>query len=258
MHPTPDAITDIVRDHWNGRAATFDREIGHGLHSDEQRQAWLALLARVAGEYPLRVLDIGCGTGVLSLLFAALGHQVTGIDLASDMIEVARRKAHDENQRIVFRVENAAALKDSDATYDIAIARHVIWTMPDPAKALAEWLRVLRPGGRLILIEGRWRPDPAETAPHRRRPFDAVAALLAAFSPRKRRAALRYFFGNGRMRRYRKVTAGLPFSGGPSAEQLIGFLEKQGLRELRVEPLMSHALWGEVPPFPRYLVSGRR
>jgi ubiquinone/menaquinone biosynthesis C-methylase UbiE len=248
--------TDVIRRHWNARAATFDGELGHGVHSDVQRGAWLHLLDRLAGPPPKRVLDVGCGTGALALLFAELGHSVTGVDLAVQMLEVAKHKAEEANARIEFRVENAIALSDLDKTYDIVVARHVIWTLPDPARGVGEWLRVLRPGGRLILIEGKWAHN--EAVPRYSHPLKAALAwsercalTFASFVTRRKLWRLH-------VREYKQLEAQLPFSGGPPAERLMSFLEQQGVRDVTLESLMDPVLWEEAPRFPRYLVVGRR
>jgi 2-polyprenyl-3-methyl-5-hydroxy-6-metoxy-1,4-benzoquinol methylase len=75
-----DAVKELVRQHWNGRAAKFDEEASHGLLNESQALAWGRLIAEVAGSMQLDVLDIGCGTGFLSLLLAAQGHRVTSVD----------------------------------------------------------------------------------------------------------------------------------------------------------------------------------
>src|SRR6266487_5880050 len=110
-----DDIADVIRQHWDRRASSFDEETGHGLVGDDQRRAWLDLLSRLVGSAPRRVLDVGCGTGFLALRLAELGHTVTGIDLAPKMIEQARRKAEQADLQIEFRVRDAAALDFSDA-----------------------------------------------------------------------------------------------------------------------------------------------
>jgi hypothetical protein len=68
-----DAVKELVRQHWNGRAAKFDEEASHGLLNESQTLAWRRLIAEVAGPSQLDVLDIGCGTGFLSLLFVSGG-----------------------------------------------------------------------------------------------------------------------------------------------------------------------------------------
>lgn len=258
-HPKEDEITDVVRHHWNARAAAFDRELGHGVHSDEQEKAWLELLMRIAGPGRLKILDVGCGTGFLALLFAALGHSVTGVDLAEQMLEQARQKADRAGLNVAFRLENGASLNDVDQTYDLVIARHVIWTMPDPGQAVTEWMRVLKRGGQLALIEGKWAtndPEVSRSANITISDFGTAALdFLRSLTWRNRRPSL---LRKAYARRYRRVEAQLPFSGGPPADVLVDFLKRHRLRDVVVEPLMNPALWGETPPFARYLALGRR
>ena len=61
-------------------------------------------------------------------------------------------------------------------SYEIVVARHVLWALPDPAAVLARWVRLLRPGGRLILVEGRWWTGGGLTAEETRRLLDPYAA----------------------------------------------------------------------------------
>ena len=250
-----DDTTGIVRHHWDRRAPTFDDQAGHGLVSDEQRRAWLDLLSRFSGESPQQVLDIGCGTGFLALRFAEMGHAVTGVDLSPQMIDRASRKAEQAGLKIDLRIGDASALDYGDETYDIVAARHVVWNLPHPERGVAEWLRVLRPGGRLILIEGKWADDEIATTKGRRRTrfTESLKDAIVEISRRTGIGAQRFL-----RRRYRRVEVELPFSGGPSAERLVELLERLSVFNIGVEPLMDPALWGEPPPFPRYLVAGSR
>ena len=255
-------INAAIQHHWDNRAARFDDDPCHGLHTSAQRDAWIETLGRLAGAMPLSVLDVGCGTGFLALLFAELGHSVTGIDLAPGMLHVARQKAQQLRLNVQLRVENGAAVQDRDSTYDLVIARHVIWVLPDPAAGTQEWLRVLRPGGRLALIEGKWGAEENKSATK-----DSIKNGLAGVVNASAEI-IRLFFGKTKLSnflaaklndwKYHQLQARLPFSGGPSAEKLVAFLEKQGLKDLTVEPLMNPALWGDGPEYPRYLVVGRR
>jgi ubiquinone/menaquinone biosynthesis C-methylase UbiE len=256
MSSRHDEITQVIRHHWDRRASTFDDAIGHSLVSDEQCKAWLDLLSRLAGLAPRRVLDVGCGTGFLAFRFAELGHTVTGIDLSPQMIDRARRKAEQAGRQIDFRVGDAAALDCADETYDLVVARHVIWNLPDPERGVAEWLRVLRPGGRLGLIEGKWADNEALALANARptsqvlaRALDAAAALVLRSGRNPRRLL---------NRKYRRIEVQLPFSGGPPATRLADFLEANSVHNVEVEPLMDPTLWGELPQFPRYLATGTR
>jgi ubiquinone/menaquinone biosynthesis C-methylase UbiE len=246
---------DVIRHHWDGRAGTFDREWSQGLLSEEQHDAWLRTLARIAGTGRKRILDVGCGTGFLSLLLAELGHDVTGIDLAPRMLEVAREKARRSGLSITFRVENAASLSDADASYDLVICRHVIWILPDPARGAAEWIRVLRPGGRLALIEGKWW-DAGGKAPPKTLRSRVRTMLDDGFAAAAR--ALRVKPRNLYARNYQRLQLRLPFSGGADPERLLALLRAQGLRDVTMEPLTERALWGKDPDGLRYAALGTR
>jgi ubiquinone/menaquinone biosynthesis C-methylase UbiE len=250
MREGQDGITQVIRHHWDRRADTFDEETGHGLVSEEQRSAWLDLLSRLSGSPPRRVLDVGCGTGFLALRFAELGHTVTGIDLSPQMIDRARRKAEQANLQIEFRVGNAVATECAGENYDLVVGRHVIWNLPDPGQGVREWLRVLRPGGRLVLIEGKWADNDVAELCH--------TPAMRRFGWTIRRAAAKLLRRGGQLRKYHQIEAQLPFSGGPTTERLATFLRTNGLREIVVESLMDPRLWGETPQFLRYLVAGTR
>jgi ubiquinone/menaquinone biosynthesis C-methylase UbiE len=258
MRSSNTRITDVIRHHWDRRAATFDTETGHGLVSDEQRRAWLELLSRLVGEPPRRVLDVGCGTGFVALRLAELGHTVTGVDLSPRMIGQARRKAESEGLTADFHVADAASLDLPAATFDLVVARHVIWNLPDPVQAVGDWLRVLRQGGRLALVEGKWADNEAQRLANAGPASQVLARIVDAASALavRRRAGLA-----GRVvlsRRYRRLERELPFSGGPTASRLATFLEANSVQDVVVEDLMDATLWGGAPEFPRYLVTGIR
>ena len=141
---------------WDREAATFDDEPAHGLRDPAVRAAWSALLERLLPPAPADVADLGCGTGSLSVLLAAAGYRVRGVDLASEMVAAARAKAERGGLEIEFVQGDAAAPPYAPGSVDVVLARHVLWALPDPAQALGRWTALLRPGGRLVLIEGRW------------------------------------------------------------------------------------------------------
>ena len=88
-----DPVKQQVAAHWNRRAAHFDEDFGHSIRTPAERAAWdriLDLILPAAGA--LEALDIGCGTGFLSLELASRGHRVTGVDFALSMIAQARMR----------------------------------------------------------------------------------------------------------------------------------------------------------------------
>lgn len=148
-------MTDTARQFWDEQAATFDEEPDHGLTNPEVRGAWADLLLPLLPDQA-HVTDLGCGTGSLALLLAEAGHDVRGLDLSEPMVAAARRKAADAGVAIEVRHGDASAPPYPDASTDVVLVRHVLWALPDPGAAIARWVRLLRPGGRLILVEGRW------------------------------------------------------------------------------------------------------
>ena len=148
-------MTESVRRFWDEQAATFDDEPDHGLRDPAVRQAWAGLLLPLLPA-PRHVTDLGCGTGTLAVLLAQAGHDVRGVDLSDAMVAAARDKAAAAGVTAEFRQGDAAEPPYADGSTDVVLARHVLWAMPDPSAALRRWTRLLRPGGMLILVEGRW------------------------------------------------------------------------------------------------------
>jgi ubiquinone/menaquinone biosynthesis C-methylase UbiE len=163
----PDRVKQQVAAHWNRRAPGFDADFGHSIATDGERAAWDRIFDLViAGRTGLDVLDTGCGTGFVSFEFAGRGHRVTGIDFAPAMLAEARRKMAQNAADVRFEEGDAENLRFAAASFDLTICRHVLWTLPHPEAAIAEWIRVLRPGGRVVVIDGQF--DPAALPPPQR------------------------------------------------------------------------------------------
>lgn len=144
------------RRYWDGAAATFDDEPDHGLRNPLVRRAWFNLLAAWLPTTPASILDIGCGTGSLSVLMAEQGHYVKGIDLSPAMVERAQVKMREAGHPGTFEVMEASHLRFAPEQFDTILCRHLLWTFPEPAVVLQRWVRLIKPGGRLILVEGFW------------------------------------------------------------------------------------------------------
>src|SRR5215218_7353193 len=90
--------------YWDNLASTFDHEPDHGLRDSVIRETWTELLKAWLPHNSATVLDIGCGTGSLSIVLAGLGHKVTGVDLSPSMISLAQAKAATYGLPIEFHV----------------------------------------------------------------------------------------------------------------------------------------------------------
>jgi 2-polyprenyl-3-methyl-5-hydroxy-6-metoxy-1,4-benzoquinol methylase len=164
-----------TRQFWDDAAATFDNEPDHGLRDAVIYAAWRDLLLQWLPRTPKRILDIGCGTGSLSLLLAELGHEVTGIDLSPEMIAHAKVKAEAASRQISFLVMDAAHPQLAPQRFDVIVCRHLLWTLTEPAQVLERWVNLLAPSGRLILIEGFWHTG---AGLHEHEVMDAVPLSL--------------------------------------------------------------------------------
>ncbi|AMJ59884.1 class I SAM-dependent methyltransferase [Bosea sp. PAMC 26642] len=146
------SLKDEIRDYWSMRSETFDSQPGHEIFSDDERRAWLALFGRHLGDARAgRALDLASGTGVISLLLAELGYSVTGLDLSEAML--ARARAKTAGKPIKLYAGDAEDTLEAGESYDVVVTRHLVWTLPDPAAALREWFRVLKPGGRVAIVD---------------------------------------------------------------------------------------------------------
>jgi ubiquinone/menaquinone biosynthesis C-methylase UbiE len=141
---------------WDVYADAFDDEADHGLRDPQVRAAWQALLAPLIPAQPVRIVDLGCGTGSLAVLLAEHGNRVSGIDISGNMIRLARAKARAAGVAVDFVRGDAADPPFAEASFDLVLARHVLWAFENPDAVLQRWVDLLAPDGRLILIEGQW------------------------------------------------------------------------------------------------------
>jgi len=110
------------------------------------RLAWIDSLAPLAGK---RVLDVGCGGGILSEAMARLGAQVTGIDLSEKPLKVAELHLLESGLSITYRKISAEDLAEAQpGAFDIVTCMELLEHVPQPASTVAACAKLLRPGGR--------------------------------------------------------------------------------------------------------------
>jgi ubiquinone/menaquinone biosynthesis C-methylase UbiE len=105
----------------------------------------------------MRMLDVACGTGNLAIPAARKGAQVTGVDIASNLLEQARSRAEDEGLRITFEEGDAEQLPYPDASFDLVMSMFGAMFAPRPEYVSEELMRVCRPGG--IVAMANWTPE---------------------------------------------------------------------------------------------------
>jgi SAM-dependent methyltransferase len=146
-------VSPEIRRFWDTQAPAYDDSPAHYPSRAQERAVWAAALRRMLPDPPARILDVGAGTGFLSVLLADHGYQVTALDFAPGMLRELRARA----TRLALTVETveADALQPPAGRFDAVVERHLLWTLPDPAAALAAW-HAAAPAGRLLLFEGSW------------------------------------------------------------------------------------------------------
>lgn len=135
-------------------------DLNNRLHSLGRDQAWRRYAVRAADVTPgAQVLDVACGTGDLTEAFArsAAAH-VIGVDFTAEMLDIARRKQPRRlpavaAAKVSYEQGDAMALRFPDAQFDVVSIAFGIRNVLEPARALSEFARVLKPGGRLIVLE---------------------------------------------------------------------------------------------------------
>lgn len=116
-----------------------------------------ALAQRIASALSpaAQVLEVAPGPGFLTIELAKRGLQVRAVDISKTFVEIAERNAAAEGVEARFDLGNAAALPIEDSGVDFVVCRAAFKNFAEPVKALAEFRRVLRPGGKALLIDMR-------------------------------------------------------------------------------------------------------
>lgn len=143
-----------VRSMFSAIAGSYD--LNNRLHSGWRDQAWRRYAVSAAEVKPTDVvLDVACGTGDLTRAFAeARPAKVTGLDFTRAMLDVAETKRTRETDKGITYIEgDAMALPFGDASVDVLSIAFGIRNVGEPARAMGEFARVLKRGGRLVVLE---------------------------------------------------------------------------------------------------------
>jgi ubiquinone/menaquinone biosynthesis C-methylase UbiE len=217
---------DQITKFWSMVAPGYeDRGSNVAEHGTDEYQLWLDAVGAVLPDPPADVLDLATGTGFLALIAAELGHRVTGTDLSTAMLSLAERTARERGLDVRFAPGDAVAPGGRPDSVDVITNRHLLWTLRDPEKAMAGWLRILRPDGMVLSVDGFWFADEAPADPASPSVFDQY------YSPATR--------------------AALPFMGLADTGPIVATFERAGYSDVRAEylPPLTNALAGATPYF---------
>lgn len=217
-------IKEKVREYWDGRGRFYDLVPGHGSR-EKERIAWLREFRNVLGEDRKKVLDVGTGTGFLAQLLADFCHEVSGIDMSDGMLSVAKEKAREMGLKIHFERGDAENLPFDDQTFDGVVCRHLLWTLSNPEKAISEWIRVTKQGGKIAVIDGVWDKGGGIGRYIRR-----VGWILHVVIKEKKNPVKSYHYP-------KEVRNKLPYVKGTDGEEIASFLSNFGLEEISVKDL---------------------
>jgi SAM-dependent methyltransferase len=223
--PGPQEANAAMRRYWNEVAGP--RWVQRQAMQEARNVEMLAMLLEAAAPMPgERVLDIGFGTGVTTVPFAAAvgptGH-VTGVDISRPMLEAAQRRIAEHGlANVELLLADAQVHPFPPAGFDLVTSRLGVMFFADPTAAFSNLFGALKPGGRLVMAV--WAPIAENT--HWKIPFEIAVRHLGEPAPQPPRAPGPHAFGD--------------------RDYLCGILERAGFAPISIEPRHFH-VHGDTP-----------
>jgi len=135
---------------WDSRAGYYDNQVLR-IYEEAYRLTIEAILEVVNSSSS--VLEMGCGTGIVTVEIAPNVREMTGIDISPKMIARAQEKAKVQNlKNVTFRVLDASELPFPDHAFDVVLLPNLLHLVPQPEKVIKESRRLLKPGGTLVTV----------------------------------------------------------------------------------------------------------
>lgn len=209
-------VQDALDAYWSARAVDYDAHQVRREGDARVREAWREVWERALPPGPCRVLDVGTGAGGVAHLLAELGHEVVGVDHAEGMLERARSRRPARGTPPTFLHADAVDPGLAAGSFDAVTARHVLWTLREPDRALAGWRRLLRPGGVVVAVDALWYPEGLRPV-HEAASGPLDAPMLSTYSDR--------------------VLAELPLAQAAGVAEYAALLVRAGFVDVTTEPL---------------------
>lgn len=150
-------MLEEIKNYWNDRSQSYAQENMEEFNS-EKRRIWEGVFYKYISSdlKGLKILDVGCGPGIFSILLSKLGGEVIGLDYTPKMIEKARENADNCGVKVNFTQGDAQNLIFEDGSFDVVISRNLTWNLGNPKRAYQEWWRVLKKDGKLFNADANW------------------------------------------------------------------------------------------------------
>lgn len=149
-------LIEGIQEYWTIRSDSYSVQNLQEMNN-WKRDAWREKILREAPQKEkLDILDIGTGPGFFAINLALAGHHVTAVDVTEEMLNHARKNAEAYGAQVDFYLHNGDTLFCEDASFDLIVNRNVIWNLERPEQAFKEWMRALRPGGRMVYFDANW------------------------------------------------------------------------------------------------------
>lgn len=172
-------LSSAIGKYWNNRADTYSNGVVSEFFTREW-DSWEEILTHAlapltcnsnpsfyvdrahehlnSSEQSLKILDLGCGPGFFEVMLSRMGHHVTAVDTSDSMLQKAGYNVQNYGvaSNVSFMQGDVSQLPFEDASFDAIVLRNVTWLMRSPRDSYAEWKRVLKPSGRLLVFDANW------------------------------------------------------------------------------------------------------
>lgn len=146
------------KNEWDAYTSRYDNEPDHGLSDPATKEKWRELVISQLPTTPMRIIDMGGGTGSICELLAEAGHQVTYVDSSLEMTKLAKQKCRRFGNQISYFTCSVETLTDAIAasSFDVVFGRHILWATNDLPQTLKTWHSLLDNRGYFVFVEGFW------------------------------------------------------------------------------------------------------
>ena len=147
---------EMINEDWTVRSDNYNNYVVEEFATDRPDK-WIRLIEENAPHTkPLKALDCGCGPAFFTILLSKAGYHVTGIDAAEGMLQKARQNVAEYGVDARILEMDCHALDFPDDSFDLVVSRNVTHALREHVTVYREWLRVLRPGGVLLIFDANW------------------------------------------------------------------------------------------------------